>query len=180
MKARALQKHLGTNRCVHAANGCIYVASMHCHDLFGLNVETGALTYALGHQPPHSDLELQKLMHALTSLTKAEREYYWNGADDIENPITLYSIDEDGNVHATTTDSLIFPSVTNDGVLIYKNTHFETKKMLLNHALSDTSFELDYHKNSLIEQRKSLETTEIMIAKRNEKLENLKSQYAEL
>lgn len=180
MKARELQKHLGTDRCVHMKNGCIYVASFLCHELFELNVETGAVTYALAKQPANSDTELQNLMGALESLTATEREYYWNGVDDIENPITLYYIDDNGNVQTTTTDSLEFPSVTIDGVLIYENAHFKTKKEALESALSNTDAELYYREKSLIDQRQELAKNEARIAECHDKLGKIKAAISDL
>lgn len=153
MKARELQKHLGTIRAIHAKENLICVASSYIHNLVALNVENGNLAYALGGRP--KDAELEKICQGLESLTKEQREYYWYGLDDIKNPITLYYADDEGNVKTAITDSLDFPNVTDDGVLIYSNTHFESEKELLDYEINNAKLAIKWLNQSVSEKYKA-------------------------
>ncbi|AEO00984.1 hypothetical phage protein [Psychrobacter phage Psymv2] len=153
MKARELQIYLGTARTVHARDGLICVASAYIHNLVSLNVETGHLSYALGGRP--KDVELEKICQGLESLTKEQREYYWNGSDDIKNPIALYYADDRGNVKTAITDSLDFPNVTDDGLLIYSNTHFESEKELLDYEINNAKLAIKWLNQSVSEKYKA-------------------------
>lgn len=83
-------------------------------------------------------------------------------------------------MQTTTTDSLEFPSVTIDGVLIYENSHFKTKKEALESALSNTDAELYYREQQLIEQRQTLEKNEARITKCHENLSKIKAAISDL
>ena len=142
MKARELQKYLGTARTFHAKDGLICVASAYISQLVSLNVETGHLSYALGGRP--KDVELEAICQGLESLTKEQRDYYWKGSDEINEPITLYYADDNGDVKTAITDRLDFPNVTDDGVLIYSNTHFESERRLLDYEINNTKLSIDW------------------------------------
>lgn len=168
MKARELKKHLGTTRTIHAKDNLICVASLYVHNLVTLNVETGYLAYALGGRP--KDVELEKIYQGLKSLTKEQREYYWDGADDIENPITIHYADDEGNLKTTITDSLDFPSVTDDGVLIYTNTHFKTKKELLDYEINNTKLDIDWLYGNVSEKYKAWTESRKLLSDHKRKL----------
>lgn len=171
MKARELKKHLGTTRVIHAKENLICVASPYIHNLVALNVDTGDLTYALSGS--RKDAELEEISQGLESLTKEQREYYWDGADDIENPITLYYVDDKGVVKTVITDSLDFPNVTNDGVLIYSNTHFKTKKELLDYAIRDTELAIKWLNTCSSEKYNAWMESQAILSETNKKLANL-------
>lgn len=168
MKARELQDYLGTARAVHAKNGHICVASAYINNLVALNVETGNLSYALGGRP--KDTELEKICQRLESLTKEQRNYYWNGADEINEPITLYYVDDNGDVKTAITDSLDFPNVTDDGVLIYSNTHFESEKELLDYEINSTQLAIKWLHKSRAEKYKAWEDSHKMLKEHKSKL----------
>lgn len=174
MKSRELQKKLGTDRAIHAKDSRICIASMHCHNLISVDVVTGDTKYALGGTP--SNEEIKELMDKVAALTKEEREYYWQGADDIENPITVYSVDEDGSLVVSTTDSLEFPSVTHDGILIYSNTHFKTAKEAITNAIGYHAAALVFYNQDLINAKRQVIESESNIEKHNGIMESLKQQ----
>lgn len=178
MKARELQKHLGTVRSIHAKDGLICVASAYVHNLVILNVETGNLSYALGGRP--NNAELEKICQGLESLTKQQREYYWNGADNIEKPITLYYTNDEGAVKTAITDSLDFPNVTDDGVLIYSNTHFETKEELLRYEVDNTRLGIKWLEASVVEKHKAWKESQEMLSRHSQKLWNLEATLSEV
>lgn len=153
MKARELQKHLDTPRAIHAKEGLICVASAYINNLVSLDVETGHLSYALGGRP--KDVELEKICQGLESLTKEQREYYWNGSDEINEPITLYYANDKGEIKTAITDSLDFPSVTDDGVLIYSNTHFESERELLDYEINNAKLAIKWLNQSVSEKYKA-------------------------
>lgn len=168
MKARELQKYLGTARTIHAKDGLICVASAYVNNLVALNVETGHLSYALGGRP--KDVELEAICQGLESLTKEQRDYYWSGADEINEPITLYYADDNGDVKTAITDSLDFPNVTDDGVLIYSNTHFESEKELLNYEINNTQLTIKWLHKSRAEKYKAWEDSHKTLKEHKSKL----------
>ena len=178
MKSRELQKKLGTDRAIHAKDNLICVASAYVHNLVTLNVETGKLSYALGDKPKNAELEA--IYQGLESLTKEQREYYWNGADEIDNPITLYYADDKGDVRTAITDSLDSPNVTDDGVLIYSNTHFDTKEKLLRYEANNTSLGIKWLEESVTEKHKAWKDSQKMLSEHTEKLANLELALSEV
>lgn len=150
MRARELQNHLGTARTVHAKDGLICLASAYIHNLVTLNVETGHLSFVLGGRP--KDVELEKICQGLEHLTKEQRDYYWNGSDEISEPITLYYADDQGDIKTAITDSLDFPNVTDDGILIYSNTHFESEKELLDYEIDNAKLAIKWLNQSVSEK----------------------------
>lgn len=174
MKSRALQKHLKTDRTIHAKNNLICLSSLYIYDLLSLNVDTGYVSYALGDKT--NNAELLSLKAGLESLTKEEREYYWNGSDDIENPITVYYVDDKGDVHTAITDSLTFPSVTDDGILMYENTHFETKLAALNYEVRNTENGVNYLTDNVAEKYNAWIEAQKMLSDHSAKLLNLQTQ----
>lgn len=168
MKAREIQKHLGTPRAIHAKEGLICIASAYINNLVSLNVETGYLSYALGGRP--KDAELEKICQGLESLTKEQRDYYWNGSDEINEPITLYYADDKGEIKTAITDSLDFPSVTDDGVLIYSNTHFKSERELLDYEINNTKLGIDWLYGSVAEKYKAWRESQRLLSDHKNKL----------
>lgn len=178
MKARELQKYLGTPRAIHANEGLICVASAYVNNLVSLNVETGNLSYALGGRP--KDVELEKICQGLESLTKEQREYYWNGSDEINEPITLYYANDKGEVKTAITDSLDFPSVTDDGVLIYSNTHFESERELLDYEINNTKLGIDWLYGSVSEKYEAWRESQRLLSDHKHKLYKLELSLIEV
>lgn len=174
MKSRELQKRLNTTRIIHAKDNLICLASLYVHNLLTLNVDTGYVSYALGDGS--KDPELMRLMDGLESLTKEEIKYYWNGADSIENPITVYYVDDKGDVHTAITDSLTFPSVTDDGILMYENTHFETKLAALNYEVRNTESGVNYLTDNVAEKYNAWIAAQKTLSDHSAKLLNLQTQ----
>lgn len=175
MKARELQKYLGTARTIHADEGLICVASAYVRNLVALNVETGHLSYALGGRP--KDGELEVICQGLKSLTKEQRDYYWSGADEINDPITLYYANDKGDVKTAITDKsefrLGFPNITNDGVLIYSNTHFKSERELLDYEINNTKLGIDWLNDNVSEKYKEWMKSRKLLSNHKNKLNNL-------
>ena len=178
MKARELQKHLGTPRAIHAKEGLICVASAYINNLVSLDVETGHLSYALGGRP--KDAELEKICQGLESLTKEQRNYYWNGSDEISEHITLYYADDQGDIKTAITDSLDFPSVTDDGVLIYSNTHFESERELLDYEINNTKLGIDWLYGSVPEKYEAWRKSQRLLSDHKHKLYKLELSLIEV
>ena len=174
MKARELQELLETDRTIHFSNGCICIASLYCHNLISLDTNTFKVSYALGGRP--TDAEVRKLVNDLQSLKQSEIEYYLNGYDEIKDPITVYYCNEDGEIKTTITDSLDFPSITHDGVLIYANTHFKSKDAMLGYEIKNTKATIDFYRTSLDTKRREIDETYALLAGQESKL--LKLNYA--
>jgi len=178
VKARELQKYLGTPRAIHAKEGLICVASAYINNLVSLDVETGHLSYELGGRP--KDVELEKICQGLESLTKEQREYYWNGSDEINEPITLYYADDQGDIKTAITDSLDFPSVTDDGVLIYSNTHFESERELLDYEINNTKLGIDWLYGSVSEKYEAWRESQRLLSDHKHKLYKLELSLIEV
>lgn len=178
MKARELQKRLGTTRTIHARDNLICVASAYVHDLVSLNVETGNLSYKFGGIP--KDEELNQIYQGLQFLNAEERSYFWEGVDTIEEPITLYYADNDGVIKTAITDSLDFPSITDDGVLIYENTHFKSKKELLDYEINNTQLGIKWLYKNRAEKYKAWEDSNKMLKEHTSKLCTLETAKCEM
>lgn len=175
MKSRELQKKLGTDRTIHAKDRRICIASMNCSDLLSLNIDTSEVKYALGGLPTGS--ELCHLSAELSMLSKEDIDYYWQGADDIENPITVYSVNEQGDTIVSITDSLEFPSATSEGELMYENTHFSSADAAIKNAISNNEAALVFFNSDLIQARMRVVECEQAIEKYNKTVANLKQQH---
>lgn len=178
MKARELQKYLGTPRAIHAKEGLICVASAYINNLVSLDVETGHLSYALGGRP--KDVELEKICQGLESLTKEQREYYWSGSDEINEPVTLYYANDKGEIKTAITDSLDFPSITDDGVLIYSNTHFESERELLDYEINNTKLGIDWLYGNVSEKYEAWRESQRLLSDHKHKLYKLELSLIEV
>lgn len=172
MRARELQRHLNTDRVIHAGNDYIYIASHYCHNLISFDINTGDIRYALGGSRP---AEIQALINGLEALTMDQIQYYWHGVDEIENPIKIYYADDNGDIQEALTDSLDYPSVTHDGVMIYDNTHFKTLKETFDHAINDTNLAIDWMATDLEFKTAALEKAGELLFGQKGKLKKLES-----
>lgn len=132
MKARALQKHLSTERTVHATDTHICVASGCIPDLISLNKATLKLKYAMdtfheGRAGLKSD-ELRTIWDALQALVETgDIHNYLNGDDEITAPIPVF-YENNGVIVEAITDFIGWPNITNEGILMYENTFFSTRE----------------------------------------------------
>ncbi len=134
MKARLLQKLLGTDRYCSNHKEYIAVGSALCHNLLSVNKSTLKVTYALdtfkqGRKclENKGDEELLGIYDKLEELVASgEIHDIINGDDVIENPLTVYTV-KDGQLIKTYTDAYGWPNVTVSGTLMYNNDHFKTE-----------------------------------------------------
>lgn len=161
MKSRALQAILETKRTIANFGDYIGIGSAYIHDLISLNKTTLHLKYALGFpnkSNPPDDKELRGIWDKLISLIESgEISSYITGHDEIpeESRIKVY-YEHNGEIVESYSDVLGWPNTTFDGVLMYNNTHFKTKKEALARAIKDSKYSVKTYKNSIREVKERL------------------------
>ena len=145
MKARKLKQLLNnTEYIISNHKEYIAIGSGMCHNLISVDKETLKVKYALDFRGIGRDnllglmfTELAFIWDKLHELIES-REIIdiIDGKDVIENPLPVFTVC-DGRLIESVTDSYDWPSVDNNGVLIYENTHFKTKKEALEYGVKD-------------------------------------------
>jgi hypothetical protein len=144
MKARLLQKLLGTDRPCTNHKEYIAVGSALCHDLFSVNKVTLKVKYALdtwgkGRESlmGKSNDELLGIYDKLHEMiASGEIRDIIDGDDVIENQLTVYTV-TDGQLVKTFTDAYGWPNVTVSGVMMYNNDHFKTEIEAIEDGISE-------------------------------------------
>jgi hypothetical protein len=145
MKARLLKKLLNnTGYAISNHRNYIAVGSSLCHDLFKVDKETLNVKYALDtwnkgrkELEGKSNEELLFIWDKLHELIESgEINEIINGKDIIENPLPVYTVD-DGVLVESVTDEYGWPNTDDNGICMYENTHFPTKKEALKYGIED-------------------------------------------
>jgi len=145
MKARLLKKILNnTGYAISNHRKYIAVGSPLCHDLFKVDKETLKVKYALDtwnkgrkELEGKSNEELLFIWDKLHELVESgEINEIINGKDKIENPLPVYTVD-DGVLVESVTDEYGWPNTDDNGICMYENTHFPTKKEAIEYGLND-------------------------------------------
>ena len=145
MKARKLKQLLNnTEYIVSNHKEYIAIGSGMCHNLISVDKETLKLKYALDIRGIGRDnllgwrfTELAFIWDKLHELIESgEIIDIIEGKDVIENPLPVFTV-HDGRLIESVTDSYDWPSVDDNGVLMYDNTHFKTKKEALEYGIKD-------------------------------------------
>ncbi len=148
MKARLLKKLLNnTGYSISNNRDYIAVGSPMCHDLIKVDKETLKVKYALDtFNKGRAELE------GKTSKGENELLFIWdklheliesgeindiiNGKDIIENPLPVFTV-ENGELVESVTDEYGWPNTDDNGICMYENTHFPTKKEALKYGIKE-------------------------------------------
>lgn len=146
MKAKTLKQILNTKRPVADHGKYIAVGSYLCHNLIAVDKETLKITYALDSMREgkaslqrKDDSELLDIWNKLEELISSGNiQEIINGADTAENPITVYSFDENKcEIVESFCEALGYPNVTLDGEMMYNNTHFASREDSVKKAIEN-------------------------------------------
>jgi hypothetical protein len=145
MKARLLKKLLNdTGYAVSNNRDYIAVGSPMCHDLFKVDKETLKIKYALDtwnkgrkELEGKSNEELLFIWDKLHELVEnGQIKDIIEGKDIIENPLPVFTV-TDGKLVESITDEYGWPNTDDNGICMYKNTHFPTKKQALKYGIKE-------------------------------------------
>jgi hypothetical protein len=164
MKSRLLTKILNnTTYNVHNRSECIAVGSPLCSELITVDKKTLKLKYALDtfregrnalSDKSHKDKpdELLFIWDKLQELIdNGQIKDIIEGNDEIENPIPVFTYDDEGNIIVTHTDVFGYPNKTFDGECMYENTHFRTKQEAVEKAIKEYNSAIECYDNMLKE-----------------------------
>lgn len=155
MKARLLQKELNTERTVHLSDNKVCVASAYVHDLIHIKLDDMTVHYVFGEDNPwKQDDEVKLLLVKLRELVaNGEINKFLEGDDVIENPLPVFTVINNKLV-STFTDKYGWPNITIDGMMMYENTFFKTKKDALKYAIEEKESSIKYYKETAIPEAK--------------------------
>lgn len=143
MKARVLRKILDdTKYIIHETQDHICIGAAYVSELISIRKDTLQMRYALDtfHQGKRSigNSELlaiwEKMEHLITT---GEIQEIIQGEDAIDNPLPVFTYDEQYRIIESVTDEYGWPNTDIRGQLMYDNTWFPTEKEALLKALSD-------------------------------------------
>lgn len=153
MKARLLKKLMGEDCGYYPNDNTDYIAlgSPLCHNLISVNKKTLEIRYALdtfkegkeGLIKRSSYVEgcsgILRIWNRLEEIIQSgEILDVINGVDEIENPITIWTINN-GELVQTYTDKMEWPNTTYDGKTIYENTYFDSKEKAIEYGIREYS-----------------------------------------
>ncbi len=188
MKSRILKSLLNnTGYTVTNQKEYIAVGSPLCHDLIKVDKATLKITYALDTWKEgrncllnKSNQELLFIWDKLSELIESGAIHdIINGDDEIENPLPVFTIDEDGALVKTFTDAYGYPNVTISGYMMYDNTFFKTKLEAIEWGIKDCGYGIKFYTERKEELLKEVQKVEDKIKKEQtalNKLIELKSQ----
>jgi hypothetical protein len=149
MKARKLRQLLNNTGYIISNNEkYIAVGSPLCHDLIRVDKETLKIKYAIdpfyegrkcleGKTNSKGENELLFIWDKLQELiASGEIKDIINGKDVIENPLPVFTVDN-GVLVESVTDKYGWPNTDDNGVCMYENTHFKTKKQAIEYGISE-------------------------------------------
>ncbi len=158
MKARALKKILNnTNYIVHETSEHICVGSPLCHDLISIRKDNMHMRYALDtfHKGKSSigHGELLMIWEMLEGLIISGRiKDFIHGEDIIENPLPVFSHNNDWQIIESFTDEYGWPNTDITGRLMYDNTWFKTKEEAIARAIAECTAGIQWREEVILEK----------------------------
>lgn len=184
MQSRYLQKLLNTTRAIADFGDHIGVGSYLCHDLISVNKKTMGMRYALDtfHEGRKSikDQELEAIWDKLEEIIKTGLlPEIIAGFDNIpEDKRIPVFYEHNHEIIESYCDALGWPNVTYDGVLMYNNTHYPTRKQAVDEAIKEMLASIKIRKERREELEADIESINIEIKLDEEFLEKLKKEQS--
>lgn len=130
------------NHIVHVVDNHIVIGANFMPVLLRINMENGKIVEELYASSLNLSLksayeELKNLYPDLFNDSPKERLNVIKTEDNFVTNYILYTFDEDGNIIEKESEGDDFPSVTNDGTLIYSNMFFKEKSQAYNKAFKN-------------------------------------------
>ena len=176
MKAQYLKEFLdNTGYNVHAEGRNILIGSPMCSTLISVNVDEMKIRYALDTFNNGWKTALKAKHELYTICTKLEELIstgelieIFNGKDELENSVKVYTC-ENGELIEHNATGYGWPNTTENGELIYDNTHFRAAKTALLKAIEECKSNIDFLTRREKELQKELEevVSEIETAQNN-------------
>ena len=157
MKAQYLKQLLNnTGYNVHAEGRNICIGSPMCSNLISVNVDEMKIRYALDTfnngwveclSSGRKNSSTQGIQDICTKLEEligtGELIEIFNGKDELENPVKVYTC-ENGELIEHNATGFGWPNTTENGELIYDNTHFNTAKDALLGAIEESKSNMKF------------------------------------
>lgn len=186
MKARLLKKLLNnTGYAVSNHEGYIAVGSPLCHNLFSVDKKTLKVKYALDSygegracllQGPGSK-ELLFIWDKLHELIESgEIHDIINGKDEIENPLPVFSVSNEGELIESFTDAYGFPNTDDNGVCMYENTHFQTKEQAIKYGIKEFRAGIELESRRIAQLKNELLSSKANLEKYKNRIKKLSAQ----
>lgn len=187
MKARLLRKLLNnTAYSISNHDGYIAVGSPLCHDLISVSKEKLKLSYALDtyrqgrecfteSSQKSESTELLFIWDKLTELIKnGEIMDIINGRDFIENPLPVFTV-VDGELVESVTDAYGWPNTDDNGICMYKNTHFSTKEQAIEYGIRKYEADIDIGLETVKQIEGDLLKLNMRLEKHRDRVSHLRS-----
>jgi hypothetical protein len=186
MQARKLRKILNnTKYTLSNCDGCICVGGAYSHDLISVDKKTLKVKYALdtfneGRKAIKCE-ELELIWDTLHHLIETgEIREIIDGKDIIENPLPVFTVNGDGELVESVTDKYGWPNTDDDGILMYDNTHFPTKKQALEYGIRELSLGIENYNRMIGDHETKIAELKFEQEEYGLKLGALKEQMAKL
>jgi hypothetical protein len=148
MKASKLSQLLGNPGYIISHNhDCICVGSAYARDLISVDKKTLKVKYALdafhkGRESLGNEtlVEIWDTLHRL--IETGEIQDIIEGKDIIENPLPVFTV-FCGKLVESVTDEYGWPNVDDNGILMYNNTYFPTKKEAVDYGIEELSCQIE-------------------------------------
>ena len=177
MQVRAIKKLLNnTDYTVNNRDGVLCISSPMV-DVIKLDSKTLELSYwSSDGKPNPKQTELTFIWNTLSQLKDtAEFKILLESDDVIENPIPVFSYDDNGNILESETDELYWPNTTKEGFLMCDNVWFDERSKAIEKAISETKIGIKWAKESIEELEAKLNEQRLILKEEESVLEKLLS-----
>ena len=183
MKARKLKQILNdTGYAISNHEDYIAVGSPLCHDLISVDKKTFNIKYALdtfhkGREAIRS-AELEFIWDKLHELVETgEIHDIINGKDIIENPLPVFTVNN-GLLIESVTDKYGWPNTDDNGICMYDNTHFPTKKEAIEYGIKEYTAGAENVKERIQEIEKDLSKAKQRLETYTQRVEYLQGLFS--
>lgn len=188
MKAKSLKQLLNnTGYTVHFRQGKICVGSNLCSELFSVDIKKNKIVYALdtfnegrSALEGRSNKDLIFIYDTLTSLLKSGQiNNYIEGKDELVDPFPVYSV-KDGILTKQLAENIGYPNVTDDGEMMYDNSHFRTEKEALENAIEQDEYDRNSLKGIISEREKEILSLKDYLSKKESNIKLYKKMLVDI
>lgn len=181
MKARKLLSILNdTKYAITNQKDYIAVGSPLCHDLISVNKETLKLKYALdtfreGRKCLEGKGELLFIWDKLQGMIHSgEIKDIIEGVDELSVKLPVFTV-EDGELIEAFTDKYGHPNLTDNGDLMYDNTHFPTKEQAIDYGIKECKYMVKHSIERINEAEEKLKEAQERKEKYEKQISHLNS-----
>jgi hypothetical protein len=161
MQARKLRKILNNTEYIISNRGdCICIGSLSIYSLISVDKKTLLVDYALdAFNEGRKAINHEELLFIWDTLHRlietGEIHEIIEGKDVIENPLPVFTINN-GELAESVTDKYGWPNTDDDGVIMYDNTHFQSKMQALKYGIEELSAREECYDRMINEHEKEI------------------------